>query len=531
MTDQPQINRRTFLGETMAATALSGLRVNSQLQGAGTQKKYQLFWGDLHNHNAVGYAKGSLERSIDLAQEHLDFFAFTGHASWHDMPKMPGNRHMKWVNGFEVHSKHWPKTRQLIQEANSDDFVAFLGYEWHSSQFGDYCMIFPEDQPELFLPNHVEKLLDFAEGNKALAIPHHVGYKQGWRGANFKHFRPGASPVVEVFSEHGCTETDRSPYPMIRHSNGGRSASNMIVPQLQKGMRFGFVASSDDHLGYPGAYGEGVLGVWAEDLSSRSLMEAIRARRTYAATGDRIALEVSLNGHPMGSDVPATTDRQIDVRVQGEDAISMVELIRNGKVIERHFPEDHLDDKPILPGKVKCRLQYGWGPWADLAMGRTCFWDMTIKLDGGRFTRAIPCFQSAPFNEKLRDKLKVVSNQELRLDSNTTRVNCYAEDPTKAVVTEIEGTPDTVLTLQIRKPYEKTISAKLQDLIDDNVVEFTGVFTSESYIVHRLVGQSEYSAQIRWQDQQSDANSTDWYYVRVTQNNGQLAWSSPIWVG
>ena len=70
-----------------------------------------------------------------------------------------------------------------------------------------------------------------------------------------------------------------------------------------------------------------------------------------------------------------------------------------------------------------------------------------------------------------------------------------------------------------------------QDLIDDNVVEFTGVFTSESYIVHRLVGQSEYSAQIRWQDQRPDANSTDWYYVRVTQNNGQLAWSSPIWVG
>jgi len=88
-----------------------------------------------------------------------------------------------------------------------------------------------------------------------------------------------------------------------------------------------------------------------------------------------------------------------------------------------------------------------------------------------------------------------------------------------------------VLTLQIRKPYEKTISAKLQDLIDDNVVEFTGVFTSESYVVHRLVGQSEYSAQIRWQDQRPDANSTDWYYVRVTQNNGQLAWSSPIWVG
>lgn len=151
--------------------------------------------------------------SIDVAREHLDFFAFTGHASWHDMPKMPGDRQMKWVDGFKVHAEHWPRTRRLIREANSEDFVALLGYEWHSSVFGDYCMIFPGDQRELFLPDHVEKLLDFAQAKQALAIPHHVAYKRGWRGANFDHFRPAVSPVVEIFSEHGCTETDRpTPY-------------------------------------------------------------------------------------------------------------------------------------------------------------------------------------------------------------------------------------------------------------------------------------------------------------------------------
>ena len=78
---------------------------------------FRLYWGDLHNHNAVGYAKGSLQRSIDLAREHLDFFAFTGHASWHDMPEMPGDRHMKWVHGFKAHTNHWSKTQQMIREA------------------------------------------------------------------------------------------------------------------------------------------------------------------------------------------------------------------------------------------------------------------------------------------------------------------------------------------------------------------------------------------------------------------------------
>ncbi|MCA9121513.1 MAG: DUF3604 domain-containing protein [Planctomycetaceae bacterium] len=524
-----EVSRRGFVGGAFAAAVLSGARQQSQLAANQDAERFNLYWGDLHNHNAVGYATGSLKRSIDVAREHLDFFAFTGHASWHDMPKMPGDHHMKWVNGFEVHSNHWPQTRRMIHEANTEDFVALLGYEWHSSFFGDYCMIFPEDQPELFLPDHVEKLLDFAQANKCLAIPHHVGYKQGWRGANFDHYRAATSPVVEIFSEHGCTESDRAPFPMIRHSNGGRSTANTIVPQLNKGMRFGFVASSDNHRGFPGAYGEGVVGVWARELSRAGLFEAIQSRRTYAATGDRITLEVTLNGQPMGSDVAATSDREIDVRVEAQDSIAMIELVRSGRVIERHFPEDQRRDVK-LPGRAKCRIQYGWGPWAALDLGRTCRWDISVHLDKGRFLQAVPCFQSGPYEEEMRDRLRVVSPRELHLQSFTSRVQCYAEDPTKAIVCEIDGGPDSTLTLRLRQPIEQTVSARLADLIDDNLVTFTGVFTSESYIVNRLVGPSEYGVRLRWSDQRQNADS-DWYYVRVTQHNGQLAWSSPIWVG
>jgi hypothetical protein len=529
--DSIEFSRRGFMGGVVGAAVLCAAHPQSELSVAEDASRFRLFWGDLHNHNAVGYAQGSLERSIDLAREHLDFFAFTGHASWHDMPKMPGERHMKWVNGFKVHSDHWPKTNKLIREANTDDFAAFLGYEWHSSHFGDYCIIYPEDDQELFLPNHAEKLLDFAEAKEAFAIPHHVGYKQGWRGANFDHFRPSVSPVVEIFSEHGCTETDRSPYPMIRHSIGGRSTSNTIVPQLSGGLRFGFVASSDNHRGYPGAYGEGVLGVWSKELSRQSLFEAIRARRTYAATGDRIALEFAINGQPMGSDLADTSDREIDVRVEGQDSIAMIELIRNGKVIERHFPEDHVNGPTTLPGQAKCRIQYGWGPWAALGLGRTCLWEMTIKLDGGRFRHVVPCFQSGPYEEELRDRVRIISENEIHLDSHTSRVKCYAEDPTKALVLELEGKPDSVLSIHMQKPSNQVVRARLADLIEDNVVTFTGVFTSESYIISRLVSPSEYSATVRWQDRRTKVVAPDWYYVRVTQHNGQLAWSSPIWVG
>lgn len=527
-----QLSRRQFVGYSLAAACLAGTRAESRSESTGGEKvTHRLYWGDLHNHNAVGYAMGSLERSIELARAHLDFFAFTGHASWHDMPRMPGDRHLKWVRGFAAHSKHWIRTRRLITEANTGDFVAILGYEWHSSEFGDHCMLFPRDQAELYLPAHVKKLHDFAAAKGALAIPHHVGYKQGWRGANWQYFHPDVAPVVEIFSEHGCTETDRAPLAMLRHSMGGRSTANTIQPQLERGLRFGFVASSDDHRGYPGAYGEGIVGVWAEDLSRAGLFEALRARRTYAATGDRITLEVKLNGRPMGSDVAATRDRQVDVRVEGQDSIAMIELLRNGRVIERHFPEDDADSKVKLPGRAKCRIQYGWGPWAALDLGRICHWDMTIGLEGGRFRRALGCFQSAPFHEDLRDELKLVSPNELHLRSSTTRQTCYAEDPTKAVVCEIEGRPDATLSLKLRKPVEQVVSVRLAQLVDDNVVTFTGGFTSESYIVHRLIGPSEYTATLRWTDSRDPDEGPDWYYVRVTQQGGHLAWSSPIWVG
>lgn len=526
------MTRREFVGAGLAAAALAGIRPAAQLQAAPGGGHYRLFWGDLHNHNAVGYAKGSLERSIDLARAHLDFFAFTGHASWHDLPLMEGDRHMHWVNGFKVHTEHWPKTRQLLRDANTKDFAAFLGYEWHSSRFGDYCLIFPEDQPDLFLPDHVDKLLDFADHKGALAIPHHLGYLQGWRGANWEHFRGGrVSPVVEIMSEHGCTETDRGPFDYLRHSMGGRSTANTVQPQLAKGTRFGFVASSDDHLGYPGAYGEGVLGVWAEELSPASLFKAVQARRTYASSGERILLEVWVNGQPMGADLPWTDTRQVDVRAEGQNSIEMIELIHNGRVIRRHFPDDDIRGALKLPGRAKCQIQFGWGPWGALALDRICRWEITLRIDNGRFRQVVPCFQHAPFGEDLRDRLTMRSEHEIRIESPTTRANCFAEDPTKSVILDLEGAPEAVLTVEVTSPSKQTVKARLEDLIEENVVTATGGFTGESFIIHRLVAPAEFAAEVRWQDRKAEPGGLDYYYVRVRQHNGHMAWSSPVWIG
>lgn len=530
-----EISRRQFIDSSLAASLLGLARPSSFAEPAAGDEgaRYQLYWGDMHNHNAVGYAKGSLQRSIDIAREHLDFFAFTGHASWHDMPKMPGDRHMKWVNGFKVHRDHWNKTRSMLREANDDAFTALLGYEWHSSQFGDYCMIFPEDQPDLYLPDHVDKLLKFAGEKQALAIPHHLAYARGWRGANFDHFTASASPVVEIFSEHGCSESVTSSVgDFIRHSMGGRVTENTVDRQLSKGLRFGFVASTDDHRGYPGAYGEGVVAVWARENSAEALIEAVRQRRTYAVTGDRIQLDFAVNQQSMGSELEQTPDRQIDVHVEAPDSIKSIELVRNGRVIERHFPEDTAERPAPLPGRVKCRLRYGWGPWGALDLGRICDWDITLRVDGGRFVNAIPCFQTAPFSEERRDRLRVRSDNELHLVSHTTRVKSYGEDPTKAVILDLQADrPDAQLTVELSNPASQKVTVPLRDLQEDNTIHFTGTFTAESFMLERLVGPTDCTATLRWHDRRPGRTEADWYYVRVQQHNNHMAWSSPVWVG
>jgi len=80
----------------------------------------QLYWGDLHNHNAVGYGKGSLQRSYDIAESHLDFFAFTPTATGTTC-RSCREQHEKWLTALRprgntgMRSGGWPgSTTSLV---------------------------------------------------------------------------------------------------------------------------------------------------------------------------------------------------------------------------------------------------------------------------------------------------------------------------------------------------------------------------------------------------------------------------------
>ncbi|MBS3763460.1 MAG: DUF3604 domain-containing protein, partial [Planctomycetes bacterium] len=88
----------------------------------------------------------------------------------------------------------------------------------------------------------------------------------------------------------------------------------------------------------PRQYWGGLCGVWAEKLTRRSLFDALMARRTYALTGDRIVLRFAVNGEPMGTELPPTDGRKMEIEVWGTDTIESVQLLRNGTVIKGNAP-------------------------------------------------------------------------------------------------------------------------------------------------------------------------------------------------
>lgn len=505
------------------------LSIRCQTHNEYEFEQKNIYWGDIHNHCNIGYAQGSLERAYDIAQSHLDFYCFTPHSQWHDKPE--SNNFDRFNQGFEVTRQNWNKVKRYANEANiSGEFVSFIGYEWHSSMYGDVCVIMPGYEGDLVYLDNIQDLQQFATENNAVLIPHHPAYQQGWRGQNWSVLGPvDVSPVVEIFSEHGNAESDRAPFRYIRHSMGGRYTKNTIQYLLQQGRQVGLVASTDDHLGYPGAYGEGLVAVHADTLTRESIMEAIKARRTYAVTADRIELDFRLNGRWMGESLPPVALRNIFVKVKGQDVIDRVEVLRNNKVIFRNHPVDKDTsgsswDKPIL-----CRIEFGWGPWDFFNLERVTDWKFNVHVPNGKIVSATPCFQSGPYDEKRRNKITRLDDHLCQFKSYTSRKQAYEERATNSIVLEIQGSPETELNLSLSQPGNIKLNKTLGALAVSSDITFTGDFPSESIMIHRIVFSENYQAAFDFSENRG-SETTDCYYVRVTQTNGSLAWSSPIWI-
>ena len=306
-------------------------------------------WGDLHGHSQLTDGTGTPDAFYTYAREvaMLDFCALTDHDHWG----------MRFV---DQHEEIW-EGLQRVTNAHDEPgvFVTIVGYEWTSWIHGHrHVLSFTDSAP--MLSSLSEETDDPAElwealrGTPSMTLAHHSA---GGPIATNWDFAPDPvlEPITEVMSVHGSSEAMDSPSLIY-----SPLAGNFVRDVLDEGYEFGFIASGDSHDGHPGLphlspyysyrfatdtrpaqLGTGGLAaVFTEELSRGALLEAMRARATYATSGPRLLLDASLGEEPMGTRIsPHEGELELSVSIHASAPLRALELVRSGAVVEDLTPK------------------------------------------------------------------------------------------------------------------------------------------------------------------------------------------------
>lgn len=295
-------------------------------------------WADLHGHSGLSDGTGTPDDWYRYAREvaGLDIAALTDHDHF-------GVRFLDEENGL------WEElVATAARHHDPGAFVTLPAYEWTSWIHGHrHVLHFADTGPLLSSLDEAterpDQLWDALRGLPAITLAHHSSgdpIPTNWSFAP----DPVLEPVTEIASVHGSSEAADGPQA-VRGSRPGR----YVRDQLNGGVQLGFVASGDGHDGHPGlahrspVYGAlgarrigtgGLAGLECEELDRASVLEALRARRTYATNGPRILLHVRLAGEPPGAGVSAGVEPVLEVDLRGTAALARAVIVRDGELFE-----------------------------------------------------------------------------------------------------------------------------------------------------------------------------------------------------
>lgn len=492
----------------------------------------KLLFGDIHNHCGITYGYGGLQNAIDNAKSHLDFCAITGHAFWPDMPPRDENTaflidfHKK---GFQKLVDHFDDIKATIKTNNEPHkFTTFYSYEMHSSFYGDHHVVSGDDDLKLLYADSPKEWWDKLKGFKdTVILPHHIAYTPGYRGINWDAFDSSICPVVEVCSKHGVSMSDRHPNAYY-HNMGARDEHNTVYSGLKQGKIFGFVGSTDHHAGFPGSYGDCLLAVKAEDNTRTAIMDAIKARRTYALTADKIKCDFTVNGKDFGSVVHKDKGaRHILFSVEGSDFFDKIVIFKNLKPI--HIVNGEMIEASGSDDTFKIRMEFGWGNTKDLYD-----WNFSVETDGEIFETeqafrgksVLAPKEGETYDDdvnKIEDRVRLIDSHRLEGKVQTAKNISPTSPMTSAVIMTVKGTPDTKFTF--------TVNGKAHVLTLEELTNWSFTYperntNSQTFKVHRAVPKSQYTYSRGFVD--FDDNNA-FYHMEVKQANGSMAFVSPVY--
>lgn len=322
---------------------------------------YRLLFGDLHNHSGESMflsdipagqgaegpcGTGDREAMMTFARDvaGLDFFCLSEH-------------------DWQMDERDWTHLKSVTERYHSDDFITMHGFEWTSNTYGHRNVYFADTPgPLLFsrdpytaqgarpaespTPRDLWAALREIDLG-SITVPHHMSAAQF--PLDMARFHdPEFDAVVEIYSSWGDSLEHGRPVSM----GAARIEELAHIRSLQRGVRSGFIASSDSHDGYPGLsqgrlpsrghifhhLGSGLAAVYVKEGGRAGLFEALTSKRTFAVTCSGFTVWATLDGQPMGATV---SRRRLaphpEYRLSIRSAVALREAViyRDGEPIER----------------------------------------------------------------------------------------------------------------------------------------------------------------------------------------------------
>jgi hypothetical protein len=300
------------------------------------QQSLKVYFGDLHQHSefsGCGRMNGRVEQNQTYSRDvrGLDFMCTIDHAEH-----------------LNDHTWRWTQLTSM-QNDRPGRFVVFTGFEW-TSEFdaggnlnrGHYNAIFRNigtgdryfsaSDPETNTPFELWEALKKAAGgpSQVLTFPHHPSRRMAWISWNY--YDPEMVPLMEIVQARGSYEYAGCFQGLEVDNDADRVRGHYIRDGLDRGLRWGFIGGGDHG-------GRQLAAVFAGSLDRRALFESLRSRRVYATSGERMLMDLRVNGRFMGEEFKLEGgDREIKIRVIGTAPLVQVDLFRNGRVLRQWNP-------------------------------------------------------------------------------------------------------------------------------------------------------------------------------------------------
>ena len=117
---------------------------------------------------------------------------------------------------------------------------------------------------------------------------------------DWNYHDPDYQTVVEIFQCRGSCEYAGCPLKP-RIVRACRAATCSTAPK--RGYKMGFIASGDHN-----SMGIGVAALYVREISRQGIIEALKARRCFATTGERMFADFRVNGRLMGEELQTPAD-------------------------------------------------------------------------------------------------------------------------------------------------------------------------------------------------------------------------------